>query len=132
VLQGKIGIGQRLRLNALARVNNEKRTLAGGERTGNLVVKINMAGRVDEVQRVFLTVLGCIFKTHNVRLYRNATFTLKVHTVKDLVFHITGIDGTAFLQKAVGQGRFSVVYMCYYGKVSDFALFRQVFHLWIF
>ena len=54
VLDRQIGVRQRLRLDALRRVHEQQRAFAGGERARHLVRKIDVPGRVDEVQHVLL------------------------------------------------------------------------------
>ena len=49
VLEGKVGVGQRLRLDALRSVHHENRALAGGQRARDLIVEVHMTGRVDQV-----------------------------------------------------------------------------------
>ena len=48
-VNGKVGIGQRLGLDALRGIHDEHGALAGGQRPGDLVVEVHMARRVDEV-----------------------------------------------------------------------------------
>ena len=54
----QVDVGQRLRLDALRGVDDQHRALAGGQRARHLVVKVDVPGRVDEVQLVGLAVLG--------------------------------------------------------------------------
>ena len=46
-----------LRLDALGRVDDQKRAFAGRERARDFVGKINVAGRVEQVEPVFLPAL---------------------------------------------------------------------------
>ena len=54
VVDGEVGVGQRLRLDALRRVDEQQRALAGGQRPGDLVAEVDVAGRVDQIQDVLL------------------------------------------------------------------------------
>ena len=54
VLDRQVGVGQRLRLDALRRVDQQQRALAGGQRARDLVREVDVAGRVDQVQDVGL------------------------------------------------------------------------------
>ena len=56
VVDGEIGVGQGLRLDALRCVDDQQRALAGGERARDLVAEVDVAGRVDEVELVGLAV----------------------------------------------------------------------------
>ncbi len=52
----EVGVGDRLRLDALAGVDHQQRALAGGERARHLVGEVDVTGGVDQVQLVGLTV----------------------------------------------------------------------------
>ena len=55
-VDGEVGVGERLRLDALRGVDDEQRALARRERARDLVGEVDVAGRVDEVQLVGLAV----------------------------------------------------------------------------
>ena len=50
--QGEVDVGQRLGLDALGRVDDEDRALAGLQAAADLVGEVDVAGRVDQVQAV--------------------------------------------------------------------------------
>ena len=52
VIQRHVDVGQRLRLHALRRVHHQQRALARRQRAGDLVGKVDVAGRVDQVERI--------------------------------------------------------------------------------
>ena len=52
VLDGQVDVGQRLRLDALGRVDHQQRALAGRQRARHLVGEVDVAGRVDQVELV--------------------------------------------------------------------------------
>ena len=54
VLDGEIRIGQRLRLDALRRVDEQQRAFARGQRPRDFVGEIDVPRRVDEVEDVLL------------------------------------------------------------------------------
>ena len=54
VLDREIGVGQRLRFDALRRVDEQQRAFARGQRSRDLVTEIDVAGRVDQVEDVGL------------------------------------------------------------------------------
>ncbi len=54
VVERLIDIGERLRLDPLARIDHQQRALAGGEAAVHLIGEIDMARRVDQVQLVEL------------------------------------------------------------------------------
>ena len=54
VVDRQVGVGQRLRLDALRRVDQQQRALAGGQRARHLVAEVDVPGRVDQVEDVLL------------------------------------------------------------------------------
>ena len=54
--QRQVDVGQRLRLDALGRVDDEDGALAGLQAAADLVAEVDVAGRVDEVEPVALPV----------------------------------------------------------------------------
>ena len=57
VVRREVGVGERLRLDALRRVDDEDGALAGRERARDLVGEVDVARRVDQVQDVLVPVL---------------------------------------------------------------------------
>ena len=54
VLDREVGVGQRLRLDALRRVDQQQRAFAGGQRPRHFVGEVDVARRVDQVEDVLL------------------------------------------------------------------------------
>ena len=52
VLHREVGVRERLRLDALRRVDQQQRALAGGQRARDFVREIHVARRVDQVEDV--------------------------------------------------------------------------------
>ena len=50
VMQSEVGIGERLRLDALRRVDHQQRAFARLQAARNFVGEIDVAGRVDQVE----------------------------------------------------------------------------------
>ena len=57
VLDREVGVGQRLRLDALRRVDEQQRAFAGGQRARHLVREVDVARRVDQIEDVLLAVV---------------------------------------------------------------------------
>ena len=57
----RIGIGHRLRLDALKRIDQQHRPFAAGERPRDFVVKIDVPRRIDQVQLVLLSARSVYF-----------------------------------------------------------------------
>ena len=110
VLDREIGVGERLRLDALRRVDQQQRAFARGERPGHLVGKIHVAGRVDEVQDVWSSPsLRRVGQADRMGLDRDAALALEIHRVEHLGFHLAHLQRAGQLEKAVGQRRLAVV-----------------------
>ena len=122
VVQGQIDVGKRLRFDALRRVHDQKGAVAGGERAGDLVVEVNVAGRIDQVQDVFLAVFGLIDRAHGLRFYGDAPLPLQVHIVEDLFLHLTRGEQTGLFDDPVRQRGFAVVDMGDYAEISNVIL----------
>jgi hypothetical protein len=75
----EVGVGERLRLDALRRVDEQQRAFAGGERTGHFVAEVDVPGRVDEVEDVLLAILRRVVQADGMGLDRDAPLTLEVH-----------------------------------------------------
>ena len=128
---GKIGVGKGLSLYSLGGVHHKHRSFAGGKGTGNLIVKVNVAGSVDEIKLIGLSVVGLVIKGDGVGLYGNASFPFEVHTVEQLILHIAQGHRVGYFEHTVGQGGFTVVDVGDYTKISDVLLwnFQSLFFL---
>ena len=85
VVDREVGVGERLRLDALRRVDDQQRALAGGERARDLVGEVDVPGGVDQVEDVVLAVLGLVVELTDARLDRDAALALEVHVVEHLL-----------------------------------------------
>ena len=111
VLHGQVKIGQGLGLDALGRVHEQQRPFAGGQGPGDLVAEIDVARGVDEVEDVVLAVLGPVRKADRLAFDGDAPLPLDIHAVQELVVELAVGNHAAELDKAVGQGGFSVINM---------------------
>ena len=107
--QGEVDVGERLRLDALGRVDDEDRALAGLQAVADLVGEVDVAGRVDEVEAVGLAVLGGVLEADGAGLDRDALLALEVHRIEDLARHLARVDRVGQLQQPVGEGRLAVI-----------------------
>ena len=105
----EMDVGQRLGLDALRRVDDEDRALAGLEAMTDLIGEVHVTGRVDEVQAVDEAVVGGVLEAGRAGLDRDALLALEVHRIEDLARHLPGVDGVGHLQQPVGQRRLAVV-----------------------
>ena len=87
VLEGEVEVREGLRLDALRGVDEQDRALARGERAGDLVAEVDVARRVDHVQRV-RRVADLPGHAHGLALDGDAALALDVHAVEVLRPHV--------------------------------------------
>ena len=109
-----VAVRQRLRLDALRRVDEEDHALARGQAAAHLVAEVDVAGRVDQVHDVAVPLEADVL-----RLDRDAPFPLDVHRVEVLGPHVPGVHGARQLQQAIGERRLAVVDVGDDRKVAD-------------
>ena len=105
----QVRVGHGLGFDALRRVHQQKRALAGRQRPGNFIGKVHVARRIHQIELVGFAVLGWIAHGHRVHLDRDATLLLEIHRVQHLVLHLPLRDGMGGLEQPVGQRRLAVV-----------------------
>lgn len=125
LLDGGVAVGDGLRLDALAGVHYQQRALAGGQRAADFVGEVDVAGGIDEVELVGLTVLRLVVQGHAVGLDGDPALALQVHGVQDLGLHFAIGEAAAHLDEAIGQRRLAMVDMGNDGEIADMA---QVAH----
>ncbi len=77
-----------MRLDALARVDDQQRAFARGQRAADLVREVDVARGVDDVEVVDLAVARALYAERGrLRLDGDATLALEVHRVENLRFH---------------------------------------------
>ena len=123
VLERLVAVRERLRLDALRRVDEQDHALARGEAAAHLVAEVDVAGRVDQVDDVAVPL-----EPHVLRLDRDAALALEIHRVEELGAHVARVDGTGHLEQAVGEGRLPVVDMGDDAEAADAAELGQEVH----
>ena len=119
VLDREVRVGQRLRLDALRRVDQQQRAFARRERPRHLVAEVDVAGRIDQVEDVLLAVLRRVVQAHRVRLDRDAALALEIHGVEHLRFHLAGLQRAGQLEEAVRQRRLAMIDVGDDGEITD-------------
>ena len=109
LLQRKVDVGERLRLDPLGGVDHEDRALAGLQAVADLVGEVDVAGRVDEIEPVRLAVLGRVVQANRARLDRDALLALEVHRIENLARHLARVDRVRQLQQSIGEGGLAVI-----------------------
>ncbi|CAI8354222.1 MAG: Uncharacterised protein [Hyphomonas sp. TMED17] len=119
LLDRLIDIRQRLGLYALTGVNDQQGALASRKTTTNLVGKIDMSGRIHQIERIGLTICGGVVEPDGLRFNGNAALPLNIHRVENLFGHFPVGQRTGCLNKAIGKGGFTMVDMGHDGEISD-------------
>ena len=119
VVDRLIDVGECLRLDALAGIDNQQRALACGERAVDLVGEVDVAGRVDQIEDVILAVIGVVVQAHGLRLDGNAALALDVHRIEHLFHHLALLQPAGRLDQPVGKRGFAVVDMRDDGEIAN-------------
>ena len=115
----KIGVGECLGFHALRGIDDQQSAFAGRKRARNFIRKINVAGRIDQVELIFLTVLGHVLHPHRVGLDGDSALTLQVHRVQHLFLHLAQGERSRQLQEPVRKRGFAMIDVGDDGKISD-------------
>ena len=118
-VNGQVGVCQRLGLYTLGGVHHQHCPFAGGQGTGDFVVEVHMARRVDQVQGVDFPVVGGIVQCNSGGFDGDAPLPLQLHGVQQLFGPGPLIDGVTLFQQPVGQGGLAVVNVGDNGKIAD-------------
>ena len=102
-LDGQVGVGQRLGLDALAGVHHQQRALAGGQAARDLVAEVHVPRGVDQVELVGQPVRRRVVHAHGLRLDRDPPLALEVHRVEHLAAHVAVAQRPGGLEDAVRQ-----------------------------
>ena len=119
VIDGEIGVGEGWGFNALRSVDYQQSAFAGSEGARNFVGKIDVAGRVDQIELVGVAVLRGIHHADGVGLDGDAALALEVHGIEHLGLHFTGGERPGEFEQAVGQRGLAVVNMRDDRKIAE-------------
>ena len=108
VAHGQEGVGHGLGLHSLGRIDQQDRPFAGGQAARNLVMKVDVAGSVDQVQFVHLAVERVIDR-HGPGLDGDPALALEIHVVEQLLAKLALGDRAGLEQQLVGQRALAVV-----------------------
>ena len=95
-IQRGVAVGHGLRLHALGGIDHQQRALAGRQRAADFVGEVHMAGRVDQVEVVDLSVARLVMQRSGLRLDGDAALFLDVHRVE----HLASISRSASRRSA--------------------------------
>ncbi len=78
-----------------------------------------MAGGVDQVEHIVLTVSRGVVDAHGVGLDGDAAFAFDVHAVEQLGLHVAVFHRARLLDEPVSERRFPVVDVGHDGEIAD-------------
>ena len=119
LLEGEVGVRQGLGLDALGRIDDEKRPLAGRQAPGDLVVEIDVPRGVDEVENIALARGRPVVEADAGRLDRDPPLLFEVHRVEHLRGHLAAAERSCDLENPVGERGLPVVDVGDYRKIAD-------------
>ncbi len=122
VIQCQIHIGQGLGFNALGRVHHQNSTVTGRQRAADLIIKVHMPRRVNQVKNVLLPILGLIYGAHGLGLDGDAPLPLQFHIIQHLGLHLPAGQKPGTLNDPVRQCGLAVVNMGHDAKIPYPAL----------
>ena len=100
LFEREVVVRERLRFDALRRVDHEQRTLARAQRARYLRREVDVTRRVDEVELVARAVSCEVVERDGVHLDRDAALAFEVHRVEQLRFHLPLPDRARDFQEA--------------------------------
>ena len=84
VVQRKIGVGKRLRLHALGGIHDKNSAFASRKGSRYFIGKVDVAWRIDQVERIVLAVIGVVFELYGIQLDGDAALSFQIHLIEDL------------------------------------------------
>ena len=118
IVDGHVEVADGLSLNALRGVYHQQCALAGSDGARHLVGEVDVARRVNQVERELIAVEG-IVHLDGVALDGDAPLALQVHVVEHLRLHILANNSLGVLQQAVGQRALAVVDMRHDAEIAN-------------
>ena len=119
MIQCHITIGQGLGFNTLRSVDHQQGTFAGSQCTADFISKVNMTGGIDQIQGIGFSILRFVLHAYSLALNGDATFTLQLHAVKNLVDHLSLLEDASHFQNAICQSGLAVINMGNDAKIAN-------------
>ena len=121
----QIYIGQSLCLNSLCRINYKHCPITGCKASWNFIVKVNVSRCINKVKNILFSIFSLVNSSNGLRLNSNTSFSFKFHVIKNLSLHLSVSQKTCHFYNSVSQCRFTVIYMGYNTKISNFTLINM-------
>src|SRR6266849_5270732 len=109
VPRGEKRIRNGLRFHALRCVNNQERAFAGREGARNFIRKIYVAGRVNQIQSIRISVFRFVMQADAFCFDGDAALALEVHGVEHLRVHLALGQRAGQFEKTVGERGLAMV-----------------------
>ena len=119
VLQRQVVVGQRLSFDALRRIDDQQRSLAGRQRARDFVREVDVARSVDQVELIGLAVARRVVEGDGVHSNRDPALALEIHGVERLLLEIAHLDRPRDLQQAIRERRLPMIDMRDNAKVAN-------------
>ncbi len=119
VMQREIGIGESLSFHALRGVHHQQRAFASLQTARNLIRKIDVPGRIDQIQLIHFAVVGAIIQAHRMGLDGDAALALEIHRIEDLRHHLALRQSAGNLKQTIRQRGLAVVDVRNDRKIAD-------------
>ena len=103
MIEGKVDVCKRLRLDSLRRIHDKDRTVARSKGTAHFIIKVHMSGGIDQIENIFLSVLRLVHRTHRLRFDRDSSLSLQLHIIQNLILHLPLRQKTRLLDNTVCQ-----------------------------
>ncbi len=125
---GEVEIGDGLRLDALGGIDHQHGSFTGIQRPGHLVGEVDVPGRIDEVEGIFLPIFGAIPHANRMAFNGDATLPLQIHAIENLFLQLTLAQGAGDLQQAIRQRTLAMIDVCNNAKIAYvLSIFRHTY-----
>ena len=81
-----------------------------------------MTGSINEIEDIFFSILGLIYRSYGLSLDSDASLPLNIHIVQYLLLHLPLSEQTCLLDNSVCKCALTVVDMSHYTEVSYLTL----------
>ncbi len=119
LLRREMDIRDGLGFDTLRGIDNQDRAFASAQAARDFISEIDVAGSIDQIQFVFLTVFGLVQHRDRMRFDRDSPLPLEVHRVEQLVSHVASRNSAGFMQKAVRKRRLPMIDMGNDAEISN-------------
>ena len=101
VVHGRIGVGDGLGFDALEGIDQEQGSFAAGQRAGDFVLEVDVAGGIDEVQLVEQAFVD-VPERYGFGFDGDSAFAFEIHRIEELLLHLADFDRSGPFEQAVG------------------------------